>query len=198
MGSDSKLEAMLPARVMEKYEVVLDYQNRTLTFAQAGTIRPEGTPVSFRVNPLTGLIAVEALIDGQPYPVTIDNGSAYTWFRQDTAKSWVATHPDWKRGVGAVEASNMTMSGDGADAQGNRQCGDGCEAGGCAQHAQTVAGVLPEMVPPEPAAEFVEALLSRRDAAESPAGRRSCGLVALAPDPATGRSRAACAHRSRR
>jgi len=118
MGSDLKVEAMLPAGVMEKYEVVLDYQNRTLTIAQAGTIRPEGTPVPFRVNPRTGLIAVDALIDDKPYPVTIDDGSAYTWFRQDRVRSWLATHPDWERGIGAVGASNITMSGDGAEASG--------------------------------------------------------------------------------
>jgi hypothetical protein len=117
-SSDLKVEAMLPAGVMEKYEVVLDYRKRTLTFAQTGTIRPEGTPVPFRVNPQTGLIAVDTLIDGKSYPVTIDNGSAYTWFRQDRVQSWLMMHPDWERGVGAVGASNMTMSGDGAEASG--------------------------------------------------------------------------------
>lgn len=118
MGSDLRVEAMLPAGVLEKYEVILDYQNRTLTLAEARTIRPEGTSVPFRVSPQTGLIAVDTLIDGKSYPVTIDNGSAYTWFRQDSVKSWLAAHPDWERGVGAVGASNMMMSGDGPEASG--------------------------------------------------------------------------------
>jgi hypothetical protein len=118
IGSDLKVEAMLPAGVMQKYEVVLDYQRRTLTFALPGTIKFEGAPVPFRINPQTGLIAVDALIDGKSYPITIDNGSAYTWFRQDTAKSWLKSNPDWERGVGAVGASNMMMSGDGAEASG--------------------------------------------------------------------------------
>lgn len=118
IGSDLKVEAMLPAGVMQKYQVVLDYQRHTLTFALLGTIKPQGTAVPFRMNPQTGLIAVDAVIAGKSYPVTIDNGSAYTWFRQDTVKTWLKTNPDWERGVGAVGASNMMMSGDGAEASG--------------------------------------------------------------------------------
>ncbi|MGE5278185.1 MAG: hypothetical protein ACM3SU_14395 [Acidobacteriota bacterium] len=118
IGPELKVEATLPAGVMQRYEVVLDYRRRTLTFATPGTIEPEGTPVPFRINPRTGLITVNALIHGEPYPATIDNGSAYTWFRQDTVRRWLATNPGWERGVGAVGASNMMMSGDGAEAAG--------------------------------------------------------------------------------
>src|SRR5262249_4691726 len=48
----------------------------------------------------------------------IDVGSAYTWVRPRTAQPWVASHPDWRRGVGAVGASNMMMSGDGTETAG--------------------------------------------------------------------------------
>src|SRR5439155_18642915 len=44
--------------------------------------------------------------------------SAYTWFRQTTAKNWLGLHPEWERGVGAVGASNMMMSGDGTETSG--------------------------------------------------------------------------------
>jgi hypothetical protein len=118
LGSGLKVEAMLPAGVMQRYQTVLDYQRQTLTLAPPGTLEPEGTPVPFRRAAQTGLIAVDAVINGRSYPVTIDNGSAYTWFRQDTVESWLGTHPDWERGIGAVGPSNMTMSGDGAEASG--------------------------------------------------------------------------------
>jgi hypothetical protein len=52
------------------------------------------------------------------YPVTIDNGSAYTWFRKITAQKWLEAHPDWQRGTGAVGASNMRMADDGIEATG--------------------------------------------------------------------------------
>ena len=59
-----------------------------------------------------------ASIDAKSYAITIDNGSAYTWFRQRTVKEWLLAHPDWERGTGAVGASTMMMSGDGAEASG--------------------------------------------------------------------------------
>ena len=118
VGSDLKVEAVLPAGVLEKYRVVLDYQARKLTLAPPDTIKPGGTPVPFRINPQTGLIAVDAEIDGKTYAVTIDDGSAYTWFRQDAAKPWLKAHPVWERGTGAVGTANMMMSGSAAEPSG--------------------------------------------------------------------------------
>jgi hypothetical protein len=118
LGPDRMVEAMLPAGVLRQYQVVLDYQHRTLTIAKPGALKPEGIGVPFRMNGKTGLIAVDASIDGKPYAITIDNGSAYTWLRQSVAEPWLGAHPGWVRGVGAVGASNMMMSGDGAEASG--------------------------------------------------------------------------------
>jgi hypothetical protein len=103
---------------MQKYVVVLDYPRRMLTLAEPGTIQLQGIAVPFRINWQTGLIAVDALIEGQPYAIAIDNGSAYTWFRQDAAKPWLKAHPDWERGVGAVGPANMMMSGEGTETAG--------------------------------------------------------------------------------
>ena len=118
VGSDLKVEAVLPAGVMQNYVVVIDYRKQTLTFAASGTLKPEGIPVPFHINKETGLIAVDVSINGHTYPITIDNGSAYTWVRQSTAKVWLAAHPDWERGVGAVGPSNMMMAGNGWESSG--------------------------------------------------------------------------------
>lgn len=118
IGSDLMVEAVLPAGVMKRYQVVIDYAHRRLTLAQPGTVRPAGIPVPFRVNDKTGLVAVDAFIDGRSYPVTVDNGSAYTWFRQSIVRGWLRDHPGWQRGVGAVGPSNMRMAADGAEASG--------------------------------------------------------------------------------
>jgi hypothetical protein len=103
---------MLPASILQRYEVVIDYRARTLTFGAPHSVHGQGVPVPFRINPKTGLIVVDASADGQRYPITIDNGSAYTWIRQNTGAAWIAAHPGWERGVGAVGPSNMMMSGD--------------------------------------------------------------------------------------
>ncbi len=80
------MEALLPAGVLQKYEVVIDYAHHTLTLAQPGTLKPKGAPLPIRVNENTGLIVVDISVNGQAYPVTIDNGSAYTWFRRTTVQ----------------------------------------------------------------------------------------------------------------
>src|SRR5690348_5535804 len=58
----------------------------------------------------------------------------------------------------------------GADAESEGENRDRREAWGFAQHTQREANVAREIVPEEPAAEFVEALLSLGDVAESAAG----------------------------
>jgi hypothetical protein len=118
MGSDLKVEGLLPAGLLQKYQVEIDYRNRTLTLARPGMLRPEGISVPFHLKKETGLIAVDVAVDGKSYSAAIDNGSAYTWFRGGTVTDWLRSHPDWERGVGAVGASNMMMSGDGAEASG--------------------------------------------------------------------------------
>jgi hypothetical protein len=78
VGSDLKVEGLLPAGVLKNYEVVIDYQRRTLTLVQPGARKPAGVPVPARVNDTTGLVTVESSVAGRVYPLTIDNGSAYT------------------------------------------------------------------------------------------------------------------------
>jgi hypothetical protein len=118
VGDDLPVEALLPAGVMQNYLVVMDYQRRTLTLAQPGTLKPEGAAAPFHVNKKTGLLAVDATIDGRSYPITIDNGSAYTWLRKSTVEEWLRVHPEWRRGEGAVGASNMRMADDGIETAG--------------------------------------------------------------------------------
>jgi hypothetical protein len=118
LGGGRQIEAILPAAVMQRYQVVIDYSHRTLTFAQPGTLKPAGILVPFRINASTGIIAVDISIDGKTYAIAVDSGSAYTWVRKSTAQKWLDVHPEWQQGVGAVGASNMRMADDGLEADG--------------------------------------------------------------------------------
>src|SRR5262249_53244665 len=118
VGGSRKVEMVLPAGVMQRFQIVIDYAQRTVTLAQPRTLKPQGTAVPFRTNEKTGLIAVDITINGKSYPVTIDSGSAYTWLRKNIAQEWLRSHPDWQRGVGAVGTSNMRMEDDGVEAAG--------------------------------------------------------------------------------
>jgi hypothetical protein len=118
IGGNRKVEALLPAGVLQKYQVVIDYAQRTLTLAEPGTLAPTGVPVPLRLNEKTGLIAIDVSINSRPYPVAVDCGSAYTWLRKTIVQEWLEVHPDWQRGTGAVGAANMRMADDGIEAAG--------------------------------------------------------------------------------
>jgi hypothetical protein len=118
VGDDRKVEALVPAGVLQKYEIVIDYAKRTLTLAEQGTLKSQGVAVPCRVDEKTGLAAVDASIDGYTYPITIDAGSAYTWLDKRTVQRFLAKHPDWQRGVGAVGTANMRMDDDGIEPAG--------------------------------------------------------------------------------
>jgi len=117
-GTGPQLEASLPGWVLEHHMLILDYARKTLTLADSASAPTSGTPVPFRLDTATGLIAIDATIDGESYAVTIDNGSAYTWFRQNAVAQWLRRHPDWKRGVGAVGTANMMLRGEEPEVEG--------------------------------------------------------------------------------
>lgn len=104
------VEAKLPATVLKKYDVVLDYGKRTLTLAPPKSLKHEGVRVPCRVDRTTGLISVQAEVAGKRYAFSVDNGAAYTWIARSIAKSWVRVHPQWLRGMGAVGNANMDGS----------------------------------------------------------------------------------------
>src|SRR5439155_23389729 len=86
-GRDGKrtlqVEAVLSGSVLTNHQVVVDYAKRTLTVAQPNTLKNTGDAVPCRVNQKTGMITITGDIDGRPYALAIDTGSAYSWVRED-------------------------------------------------------------------------------------------------------------------
>lgn len=103
------VEAMLPASLLQQFVVTLDYGRRTFALSDSGAQKPEGLAVPCLTNPKTGVVAVEAEIGGDAYPLAIDAGSGYSWMRGDVARGWLAQHPDWRRAFGAVGQANANM-----------------------------------------------------------------------------------------
>ncbi len=103
------VEAMIPAGLLRRYVVTIDYQRRILSLAAPGARKPEGTAVPFAFNEKTGLIAVDAVVDGAAFPMVVDAGSGYSWMRGDMVARWLAAHPDWRRAEGAVGPANYNM-----------------------------------------------------------------------------------------
>ena len=67
---------MLPAGVLQQFEVTLDYAHRTLTLATpGGDCRIDSQPVPSTINPKTGFVTVDDTIGGRAYSVVVDAGS---------------------------------------------------------------------------------------------------------------------------
>lgn len=104
-----KVEAIIPAGVLEHFEVVWDYGARTLTLAAPGSLKPQGVAVPVRVNPKTGFVSLDVRFDGTEHPFVIDDGGSYTGFRD--AKAWRIAHPEWLRVIGGIGAANFSLGG---------------------------------------------------------------------------------------
>jgi hypothetical protein len=104
-----RVEAMLPMGLFQDLVVTIDYRRRLLTLARPGARRPRGVPVPCKIEPRTGLVTVEAVVDGRSYPFVIDAGAGYSWMRGETLAQWLAAHPRWLRARGAVGLANNAM-----------------------------------------------------------------------------------------
>ena len=103
------VEAIRPAGVLRQFRVTLGYAAPSLTLAPPSDLLAPGVAVPVQVNEGTGLISAEAEVGGRRYPVVIDAGAGYTWWRGDLVRGWLADHPEWLRADGAPGRSNQAM-----------------------------------------------------------------------------------------
>ena len=104
------VEAILPARVLQRFEFVLDLPARRITLAPPGTIPPQGVATPLLVDPDTGLATLETTIAGERHRLALDAGASFTWLRGTLVRRWLETNPTWRRAEGAVGASNMGLT----------------------------------------------------------------------------------------
>jgi hypothetical protein len=161
-GRDGKrtvpVEAVLSGSVLTNYQVVVDYAKRRLTIAQPNTLKSTGDAVSCRINEKTGMISITGDIDGRPYTLAVDTGSAYSWVREDVAEQWMKVHPDWERGKGAVGEANMQTRTDGAEARATILRLPEIKLGSLSLKQIGALGITPEAppIPPAPGQSKVE------------------------------------------
>ena len=152
------VEAVLSGSVLTNYELVVDYAKRTLTVAQANTLKRRGDAVPCRVNEKTGMVSITTEIDGRPYALAVDTGSAYSWVREDVAEQWTKAHPDWERGKGAVGEANMQSRTGGAQARATILRLPEIKLGSLSLKQVGALGIAPEAppIPPAPGQSKVE------------------------------------------
>lgn len=101
------VDANLPSTVLQKYFVVFDYPEMQLTIADSGTIEPEGKASVAIINPKTGIIQTEAMVEGDSISFALDNGASYSIISVKVMERLSDRNPKWPRHKGAVGCANI-------------------------------------------------------------------------------------------
>ena len=100
-------DANLPAAVLRHYQVVLDYPALHLTLAQPRSLTPRGTRAPATVHPQTGIVQIDATVDGDSMSFALDIGASYSFASREVVDSLARRHPDWPLQTGALGCANI-------------------------------------------------------------------------------------------
>jgi len=100
-------DATLPSTVLKKYQIIFDYPNRKLTIAEPGTIKPKGVSSPANVHPQTGIIQMNALVNGDSCSFALDMGASYSFISEGKLAKLSEAHPEWPRMTGTLGCANM-------------------------------------------------------------------------------------------
>ena len=97
----------LPSTVLKKYHVVFDYPNRRMTLAEPGVLEPRGIRSPAAVHPATGIVQMDAEIDGEKCSFALDNGASSSFMPDSLLARLRERHPEWPYTLGAVGTANI-------------------------------------------------------------------------------------------
>jgi hypothetical protein len=100
-------DANLPSTILRHYQVVFDYPERRLILALPGSLRPRGDRVPASVHPGTGIVQIDAAIDGEGLSLALDIGASYSFLSAEILDGLTRRHPQWPRSVGAAGCANI-------------------------------------------------------------------------------------------
>jgi len=100
-------EINIPATVLRRYDVLVDFPGRKLSLGSAGTIPFRGASSKVLVNPENGLIQIPSQIEKRKLNLGLDLGSSISFLAENVFTSLAAAHADWPQMTGAVGPANM-------------------------------------------------------------------------------------------
>lgn len=101
------IDANLPSTVLKNFHVVFDYPKRELTLAEPNSMEPRGEKAPATIHEQTGIVQIDATIDGQPFSFALDNGASYSYVSQEDLNALLNGYPAWPRMSGAVGCANI-------------------------------------------------------------------------------------------
>ncbi len=102
-------QVFLPGRIFRGHRVLFDYPGRQ--FAVDAAPDPANVPrLPASVDARTGLVRLEAVIDGEHVGLLLDTGASCTMFSRAFIDKLAARHPEWRSVSGAYGPANMVGS----------------------------------------------------------------------------------------
>ncbi len=105
--SSTGSEANIPATLLKKYHIIIDYPKKELTIAKPGSLKPKGYQLPVNINPQNGIVQIDATIEGVNYSFALDIGASYSFISEDKLKTINSSHPDWSNIIGTLGHANM-------------------------------------------------------------------------------------------
>lgn len=105
--STMHIDANLPSTVLMQYQVIFDYPELKLTLAEPGSLIPGGERTNASIHPRTGIIQIDAYIDGDSLSFALDNGASYSFTSDSLLQQLIRRHPDWPQHTSAIGCANI-------------------------------------------------------------------------------------------
>lgn len=105
--STMRNDANLPSTVMQRYRIVFDYPRSLFTIGAPEDLERRGLRAPAAVNRETGIVQIDALIDGDTVSFALDNGASYSFASETLLARFAERHPEWPRSAGAVGCANI-------------------------------------------------------------------------------------------
>lgn len=100
-------DANLPSTVLMKYHIIIDYPHQQLTIADPGSIIPRGVKQLAHIHPKTGIVQIDAVIDGDSLSFALDNGASFSFVSDHILAKISGRHPGQPVMTGTLGCANM-------------------------------------------------------------------------------------------
>jgi hypothetical protein len=100
-------DANLPSSVLRKYTIIFDYPAGKFTIADPNTTKPQGMGSQAFVHPETGIVQLDAILDGDSMSFALDVGASYSFISEEKLLKFTARNPSWLNITGTLGCANM-------------------------------------------------------------------------------------------
>jgi len=106
LANGMNVEINIPASVLRRYDVVIDFPGHKFTIGMPGTVHFQGVSSKVQVTG-NGLIEVPSQIENKKYTLALDVGSSISFLSEEIFERLAAAHATWPHMTGAVGPANM-------------------------------------------------------------------------------------------